>query len=196
MLERRRRFGANDVFETAEPAWKSLLRDTARDPMLAFLLLTGGLYAVLGERAEAWTLLLSMIPLVAMDAVLHRRTQASLAGLRRHLVVESTVVRDGTLQSIPPTELVPGDRVLLKADELFPADGLLLAGEDLQVDESALTGEAYPVRKRAAPAPISTPGGSRSARHPIEALHWAHAGTRLLTGRAELRVVKTGGETL
>ncbi len=195
MLARRRRFGANDVFETAEPAWKSLVRDTVRDPMLAFLLVTGGLYAVLGERAEAWTLLLSMIPLVAMDALLHRRTQASLAGLRRHLAVASSVVRDGTRQSIPPTELVPGDRVLLRADELFPADGFLLAGDDLQIDESALTGEAYPVRKRARPASTSLPG-SGSARNSIDALHWAHAGTRLLTGRAELRVVKTGGETL
>lgn len=195
MLERRRRFGANDVFETAEPAWKSLLRDTARDPMLAFLLVTGGLYAALGERAEAWTLLLSMIPLVAMDAILHRRTQASLDGLRRHLVVASNVVRDGAVQSIPPTELVPGDRVLLRADELFPADGFLLGGEDLQVDESALTGEAYPVRKRGRPAPEATPRPG-SPKHSIDALHWAHAGTRLLTGRAELRVVRTGGETL
>jgi Ca2+-transporting ATPase len=195
VIARRQRFGANDVFETAEPAWKSLLRDTVRDPMLAFLLATGGLYAALGERAEAWTLLLSTIPLVAMDALLHRRTQASLAGLRRHLVVESSVVRAGLLQSVPPTELVPGDRVLLRADELFPADGLLLAGDDLQVDESALTGEAYPVRKRALPGPTAA-GGARSPGRSIDALHWAHAGTRLLTGRAELRVVKTGAETL
>ncbi len=166
--------------------------------MLAFLLATGALYAALGERAEAWVLLLSAIPLIAMDAILHRRTQASLAGLRRHLVVASTVVREGRPQAVSSAELVPGDHVLLEADELFPADGLLLAGEDLQVDESALTGEAYPVRKRPLPAAgVASPAHDRPGpKRPLDAHHWAHAGTRLLTGRAALRVVKTGGETL
>lgn len=184
---RRAQFGPNHVLERAEPAWKVLARETARDPMLWFLVATAGLYAALGEQTEAWTLFASAIPLVAMDALLHRRTQASIEGLRSRLLARVRVLRDGRAETIASSELVPGDLVVVATGEHFPADGLVVAGDGLQVDESVLTGESYPVRKRpfvALPAPS------------IDAIHWAQAGTRLLTGEAKVRVLLTGGDTL
>jgi P-type Ca2+ transporter type 2C len=186
--ERFARFGPNDIAERNERAWRELAGDTARDPMLWFLIATAGLYAQLGSRVEAATLLASLVPLVAMDALLHRRTRASTRGLRSRLAARATAIRDGSDREIPARELVPGDLVHLAAGESFPADGWITAGVSLQADESSLTGESQPMRKQCL---ATTPIPSSIALE-----HWGFAGTRLLTGTATLRVVQTGGETL
>ena len=74
------RYGRNLILETAEPAWRQLLRETLKDPMLWFLLGTSGLFAVTGDLTEAVILLAALVPLLGMDAYLHRRTQASVEG--------------------------------------------------------------------------------------------------------------------
>jgi Ca2+-transporting ATPase len=159
--------------------------------MIWFLVGTGALYGTLGQLAEAATLLASIVPLAAMDLFLHQRTRASTEGLRTRLANRATVVREGAACVVPAVDLVPGDLALVEAGESFPADGLLEGGRDLQAEESSLTGEAHPVRKRPlASSAAETPSG------PIDSQHWGFAGTRLLTGRAELRVAAIGSETL
>lgn len=189
--ERRQRFGVNDIVETPPSRWWDLARDTLKDPMIWFLAGVSALYAVLGEVAEALVLLAAIVPLVGMDAFLHRRTQVSTQSLKSRLAERATVVRDGASLVIPALDLVPGDVAVVLPAEAFPADGIIVGGDDLQADESSLTGEAYPVAKRPCPKP---PGGG--AEPLVDASHWAFAGTRLLTGRAVVRVAFTGGETL
>jgi Ca2+-transporting ATPase len=189
--ERRQRYGVNDIVETPPSRWWDLARDTLEDPMIWFLAGVSALYAVLGEVAEAFVLLAAIVPLVGMDAFLHRRTQISTQSLKSRLAERATVVRDGASLEIPTLELVPGDVAVVLPAEAFPADGIIVGGDDLQADESSLTGEAYPVAKRPCPKP---PGGG--AEPLVDASHWGFAGTRLLTGRAVVRVAFTGGETL
>jgi Ca2+-transporting ATPase len=189
--ERRRRYGVNDIVETPPGRWATLARDTVADPMIWFLAGVSALYGAVGEAAEALILAAAIVPLVGMDAFLHRRTQASTEGLRSRLAERATVVRDGATVEIAASELVPGDLALVSPGEAFPADGVVIGGLDLQVDESSLTGEAYPVAKRPLPAP---PAGGEEPL--VDAAHWGFAGTRLLTGRAVVRVALTGGETV
>lgn len=186
---RRERYGANLIIETATTGWISVVRDTARDPMLWFLLGTGVLFAFVGEFTEAVVLLVALVPFFGMDAFLHRRTQASIAGLSGQLAVTAVVIRDRGEEIVPVSELVPGDQVRVAAGGSFPADGVILSAEQLQVDESALTGEAYPIRKCAPPVPLR-------ADTAVDGQHWGLAGTRVLTGQARMIVVYTGGETL
>ncbi|NVI97867.1 cation-transporting P-type ATPase [Myxococcus sp. AM009] len=188
--ERRARYGRNDVLARPHRSWLHVLRETAGDPMLWFLVGTSGLYFVLGARTEGLVLLLAIVPLLGMDAFLHRRTRASTAGLRSRLAARATVLRAGHEQVVPADELVVGDLARVRAGEHFPADGVVLRGEGLQAEESSLTGEALPVRKR----PLSRlPSGDEPA---VEGSHWGLAGTRLLTGTAWVRIVFTGRETL
>lgn len=184
----RQRHGFNDVVPHAAAGWKVVARDTARDPMLWFLLLTASLFATLGQAGEAVTLLLAIGPLLGMDAWLHRRTLASTAGLASRVASTARTLRDGAWTELPARELVPGDLVAVGPGSYFPADGLLVGGTGLQCDESSLTGESLPVPKAALPA-ASRPHGR------IDEGHWATAGTRLLTGTAHLRVVWTGADT-
>lgn len=184
---RRLRFGANTIIPDAHGGWRATVVDSLRDPMLWFLLITGSLFALVDRHGEALVLLLALIPLFGMDAFLHRRTQASVEGLSGRLATLARVLRDGSEQAVAVDSLVPGDLVRVRPGESLPADGLIVAAEQAQVEESALTGESWPVRKRALEGP---PTGS------LDSLYWGLAGTRLLTGTISLRVVATGPETL
>ena len=62
--------------------------------------------------------------------------------------VHADVIRDGTETEVILDEVVVGDVVVLRAGDVIPADARLLSADDLHVDESALTGESYPVHKK------------------------------------------------
>lgn len=183
-----RRYGLNDIVPPARVGWLAVARDTARDPMLWFLALTAGLFGLLGQVTESLTLLAAAVPLLGMDAYLHRRVSASSAGLASRLAGSARVLRDEQWQEIPSRELAPGDLVEVAAGDYFPADGLLMSGDRLQVDESTLTGESLPVAKRCLDPAQPLPASASDE-------HWGTAGTRLLTGTARMRVAYTGGDT-
>jgi len=188
---RRAQYGNNQIIEVPSSRWRAVLRETARDPMIWFLIATALLYAFVGEYIESVVLILAIAPVAGMDAYLHRRTRASTASLSGLLASRARAVRDGAVIEIPASDLVPGDLVLVAPGDPFPADGLIVASEGLQVDESALTGEALPVRKRIFAGVIPDDG-----EFAIDAVHWGVAGTRVLTGTAKLRLAYTGAETL
>lgn len=188
---RRQRFGDNYILQARRNRWIGLLTDTASDPMVWFLIATAALFGWLGDAVEALVLTIAILPLVGMDAFLHWRTQASTEGLRRRLASLAHVVRHGAELSVNATELVPGDLIIVAPGDWTPADGLIEAGNAVQVDESSLTGESMPVSK----APLA---GDRelSPGALVDERHWLNAGTRVLTGTATVRVVFSGAETL
>lgn len=188
--ERRAQYGGNHIVEIPGNPWLDLARDTAKDPMLWFFLGTGIIYALVGERVEAITLAVAILPLLLMDVVLHRRTSASIEGLKNRLATEAIVIRNNAGIRISAADIVPGDIVLVSPGDMLPADGVFIAGDSLQVEESALTGEAYPVSKHL--LRLSSIHGPDPL---IEEQYWGFAGTRLLTGSARLRVIFTGPET-
>ena len=73
----------------------------------------------------------------------------ALAALSRALTTTATVLRGGEKQQIDARELVPGDIVIIASGDKVPADLRLLQSRNLQIDESALTGESVPVEKQA-----------------------------------------------
>lgn len=181
----RARFGSNRIAEEVPPSLVKTLRSAATDPMLWFLLVTSGLFVPLGQITDAVVLLAAIVPLLGMDFVLHRRTQASIEGLSSVLASEATVLRGNMQRRISADEVVAGDLVVVAQGESMPADGIVVTGEDLQVDESSLTGEAFPIAKHA------HCGSSIPAEEA-----WVFAGTRLLTGSAHVRILMVGTETL
>ena len=188
---RRRRWGTNAIVEAPSRSWIAVARDTARDPMIWFLVGTAVAYACLGEITEAVILAAAIAPLVGMDAYLHRRTRASMAGLSSTLAARARVARGAAIVDVPAADIVPGDLVVVEPGEPFPADGIVVDADNAQVDESALTGESYPTRKRpVGTLPVET------ADLAIDDVHWGMAGTRLLSGRARLRIAFTGRDTL
>lgn len=187
---RRTRYGPNAIVAESSTGWLGIARSTVEDPMIWFLVGTAVLFLWLGDYTEAIVLAIALIPIAGMDGYLHQRTNASTEGLRARLASHARVFRDGAERNVPAADLVPGDLVVVPAGDYFSADGLIVSGSALQVDESTLTGEAMPVRK----APITPPLAYGTS--PVEDVHWGMAGTRLLAGAAQLRVLLTGPETL
>lgn len=185
------RYGPNLIVAAVSSSWIKLLRDTLRDPMVWFLVLTAILFAVVGDYFEAGVLAAALLPILGMDAYLHRRTQISTAALAQRLSTTVCVLREGQDRRILATDLVPGDIVTLKANEFVPADALFISGEGLQVDESALSGEAMPVRKSVLTQLLPAAGNRL-----IDPKNLAYAGTRLLTGSAKVVVAWTGKTTV
>src|SRR5436189_1269859 len=109
VVHRRELYGLNDIVEVPGNPWLELARETAKDPMLWFFAGTGIVYALSGQKVEAITLLGAILPLLSMDAFLHRRTRASTQGLRSRLASEATVIRDGESQVVASADIVPGD---------------------------------------------------------------------------------------
>jgi Ca2+-transporting ATPase len=193
VLVQRSRFGANDIVEVVgNPAWE-ILRDTLRDPMIWFLVGIGAVFLAVGETSDAVVLLLAIIPLLIMDAVLHRRTQVSTATLRGQLSSSCRVIRAGVEATLPSRELVPGDLVVLGPGDDLPADGIFESTDELQVDESTLTGESLPISKH--PWKADAVAWRSGAEHSLSLDVLGQAGTRVLSGTGHLRVLFTGAAT-
>lgn len=191
LQQQRNIFKDNDILIDQSGRWLAIIIDSARDPMLWFLVLSASLFGIVGHLNEALVLGLAIIPLMSMNVYLHRRTAASSAGLSRRMSSTAKVFRDGQWHVIPSRELVPGDLTEVASGEYFPADGVIVDGDALQSDESTLTGESLPVSKQVVKLDSSNPTLPKT----IELSSWGFAGTRLLTGTAKLRVIETGART-
>jgi len=193
VARQRSRFGPNTIVEVTGHSWLSLLLETLRDPMIWFLVGIGSVFLLTGNSSDGWTLFVAVLPLLFMDALLHWRTQASTAGLKTQLVSHVMVMRDARQQSIDSQDLVPGDKVLVSPGMYLPADGIFESASEVQVDESVLTGESFPIVKIAADIdPFVLADRGELAAIP-ETL--AFAGTRVLKGQGYLRVLATGQKT-
>ncbi len=96
------------------------------------------------------------------------------------------MVRDGKAQDIKISLIVPGDIVLLSAGDIVPADGKVLAAKDFFVDQSSMTGEAFPVEK--VPSQPSEAGKEEEGT--------VSMGTNVVSGGATVQVTRTGASTL
>src|SRR5262249_45703329 len=98
-------------------------------------------------------------------------------------------MRGGTQRRIAGREVVRGDLVLLSEGDRVPADGVLLVGTNVTVDESLLTGESVPVRK------VAWDGRARSARPGGDDHPFVFSGTLVVQGHGVAHVVATGVAT-
>ena len=160
-----------------------------REPMFLLLFAAGSLYLVFGELREGLTLFGFVVVTVAMTLYQEGKTERALEALRDLTSPRARVVRDGEVQRIAGRAVVRGDVLLLGDGERVAADGALLSADELQVDESLLTGEAVPVRKRAAGGqePPARPGGDDTA--------FVFAGTMAVGGQGVARVSATGAKS-
>lgn len=187
------RFGRNQIVEVVGKPWVALAKDTLKDPMIWFLVITGIIFFAVGNSFDAIVLFVAIFPLILMDAFLHWRTQAATSTLRGQLASTVTVVRSAIEVLIDSHELVPGDIVLVVPGLMLPADGIFTAATELQIDESALTGEALPIHKQQVQRnPFDFVEAGEVSVNPNEL---GYAGTRVLTGHGQMRVLFTGAGT-
>jgi Ca2+-transporting ATPase len=118
------------------------------EPMFILLVSCAVLYLLLGNLEDALVLVGSVILVMAIDIIQERKTDNALEALKNLSSPRALVIRDGEQKRIPGREVVVGDLIILAEGDRVPADAFILVNEQLNVDESLLTGESVPVRKR------------------------------------------------
>lgn len=131
------------------PIWR-IIAEVMREPMLALLLVGGLIYLLLGDLVEALILLVFASFSVVVTIIQESRTEHVLEALRDLSAPRALVIREGQQIRVAGCEVVQGDIMVLEQGDRIAADAVLLEANDLQIDESLLTGESLPVGKRAA----------------------------------------------
>jgi P-type Ca2+ transporter type 2C len=180
--------GPNELAAARAVAPWRLLLQQFRNVLILILLAAVGLSVVLGHATEAVVIVAIVLLAAVLGFVQEYRAERAIEALSRMAAPTATVVRDGKEMDIPARELVPGDVMLLRAGDHVSADGRLGQAANLQVEESALTGESLPVEKQIeALADGELPVGDRT--------NMVYAGTAISYGRGSALVVATGMET-
>jgi Ca2+-transporting ATPase len=190
--EARRRlseFGPNEMPYSGRRSLGAIALETMREAM--FLLLVGAavLYLVLGDLGEGLFLVAGAFATVGLVIAQEARSERALAALRELAQPQARVIRDGAEGRIPARELVPGDLLLIGEGERMPADGRLVGGDVLSVDESALTGESAPVTKQPSAASSTK---AAEARPGAEGGPDLFGGTLVVRGQGVVEVGATG----
>lgn len=118
--------------------------------MLGLLIGGGVIYLILGDLQEALILITFAMFSIVITVVQQARTERVLDALRDLTSPRALGIRDGERKRIAGRDVVRGDLVVLAEGDRIPADAYLIQCDDLQTDESLLTGESVPVRKLAA----------------------------------------------
>lgn len=180
-------YGPNALRGQRQLSRLDVLTRQVRSPLLLLLLFAAGTSALTGEWVDAAIVLTIVVATVAVGYSREYSAQAAAAALGARLVARSSVLRDGRADQIPAEEIVPGDIVLLAAGSLVPADARLLDATDFFVSEAVLTGESFPVQKKA--------GVLDRSADLVERTNCVFLGTNVRSGTARCLVVATGPAT-
>jgi Ca2+-transporting ATPase len=156
-------------------------------PLVYILLVAAAGVAFLEEWVEVYVIL----GVVAVNAVIgfiqELKALRAIEALSKHMDAKATVIREGRKKQVHAVDLVVGDLVVLQAGDKVPADLRLVQDRELQIDESALTGESVPVEKDLRILDTNTMIGDRT--------NMAFSSTLVTHGTGSGVVVDTGDGT-
>lgn len=181
-------YGHNEIAKRKKQATIIEFLSKFRNPLVIILLIAGLVSVFYGEAINA--IIIFSIVFLSVGLTFYQETKAEKAAemLREKVTTTGTVFRDGIKQEIKLTEIVPGDILYLSAGDIVPADARVINAKDLFVDQSALTGESFPVEK--------TPGPVKAKNATInECNNCFFMGTSIVSGTATAVAIKTGNFT-
>lgn len=183
----RARHGPNTLRPPPRFGGLRLLLKQVQSPITLILIAAAVLALALGDRTNAAIILAIVVVSCALGFWQERGAADAVAKLQAVVETRVTLLRNGAEVTVGLAEVVPGDVVRLAAGATLPGDCLLLASQDLFVDEAALTGETYPVEKCGGVLPADTALARRA--------NVLFMGTHVVSGSAQAVVVHTGAAT-
>ncbi|HEY8528670.1 MAG TPA: cation-translocating P-type ATPase [Paenibacillaceae bacterium] len=180
------RHGPNRLEEERRKGLLSLFLSQLKDMLIYVLLGAAVITLVVGEYVDTVVILLIVLLNAVIGMIQEHKAEKAIEALQKMASPKALVRRDGRVEEIDADRVVPGDIVLLDAGRIVPADLRLIESVDLQIEESALTGESVPVEKnaRAVHADPDTPVADRT--------NMAYTSTLVTYGRGAGVAVATG----
>lgn len=188
VAERLARYGPNQLMEAPRRSFLKLLWEQFNNFIVMLLIAATIVSALLGEWVDAGAIIAIVLLNALLGIIQEQRAEEALAALKKLAAPEARVLRDGHHDTVSSRDLVPGDIVFLEAGNHIPADLRLLEAVNLEIDESALTGESLPVHKNASmKLEKDIPVGDRR--------NTAFMGTTITYGRGRGVITATGMRT-
>lgn len=179
--------GPNSVDETPRLSALRLLLRQFESPLVMILAFAACISLILQQWVDAGIILAIVLGSSLLGFFQEYRASTAVEELKKRLALMARVLRDGQEQMLPVTQIVPGDVILLSAGNLIPADGLVIAAQDFLVSEASMTGESFPVEKRAGIIAVDAPLAERT--------NTVFLGSSVRSGTARVLVVHTGRRT-
>jgi cation-transporting P-type ATPase F len=180
-------YGRNELPRVASVNPLVRLLRQMHNPLVYVLLAAGAVTVFVGQYVDSVVIFGVVVVNTVVGFIQETKAESALDALRSMVHTEARVVRGGRQRRLHSEELVPGDLVLVHAGDKVPADLRLVDQSELQVDESALTGESLPVPKDEVILPVATPVADRR--------NMVYSGTLVTSGTGTGVVVATGGGT-
>jgi len=160
-----------------------------KEPMVILLVICGLLYLLLGSLTEGIVLMGGILIVIGITLYQERKTEKTLDKLKDLANPKAIVIRDGKQQKIASKEVVVDDLIIIKEGDRIAADAVLVESLNFVADESILTGESVPVRKKVSTGqPLAVaPGG--------DDLPFIFSGCLAVQGKGIARVIATGINT-
>ena len=159
-----------------------------RNPLVIILLIAGFISGILGEIINATIIFVMVLLSISLNFYQERKASKAAEKLTERISTTATVMRDGVKRECKLSEIVPGDVVFLSAGDMVPADSRVVIAKDFHINESALTGESFPVEK--SPAAIPKPEAEITGWK-----NYVFLGTSVVSGTATAVATRTGAST-
>lgn len=153
--EKLKKYGKNIVTDKKKKGFFAKFFLQMKDTMVIILFIAAivSCFVTVFEGNNDWIEPIVIIAIVIFNALIgvfqETRAENALEALKSLAAPSAKVIRDGALQTVDATSLVPGDIILFEAGDYIPADARLCEAYSLRVDESMLTGESVPSEKEA-----------------------------------------------
>jgi Mg2+-importing ATPase len=185
---RLKQVGTNEIAREKRQSALMRLLSNIKNPLVLLLTALGVLSYLTGDHRATVVIFVMVLLGVVLRFFQEMRADHAAEKLQAMVSNTATLVRGGKEQEVSLKMLVPGDIIRLGAGDMVPADVRVLSAKDLFLNQMALTGEALPVEKKAAPA-------SADVKNPLELPNIGFLGSNVESGSASAVVIHTGDRT-
>ncbi len=185
--QRQEEYGLNEIPKHPPFSKAKLLLKQFQSPLVLVLLISASLAFLFSDVKDALVIFSAVFLDVSISFIQENKTAKIFTRLQNIVETKARVLRNGQKKTIRQQQLVPGDIILLQEGDKVPADVRLLETKQLQINESALTGEWKSNSKNSTPMEPGTPLTQRQ--------NMAYSGTVVTGGKAKGIVVATGKQS-
>ena len=182
-------YGPNVLKEKRQTPWVFVFLSQFKSPLIYILLIAASIIYFFGpDKLDAFIISGVLLFNALIGTIQEGRTRTLLASLKKFIISDCVVVRDGKKLLIDNVDLVVGDIILVQEGQRVPADARIVESNNIQVDESMLTGESNPV--------IKSSDDVQDEASLQERTNMLFKGTYILAGSGRALVIATGASTM
>jgi P-type Ca2+ transporter type 2C len=185
--QRAEKFGPNKLTESKREGPLKILVNQFKNVMVLVLLVAAVISAITHDISDAFVILIISVVNAVIGFIQEYKADKAMAALAQMAQPQAKVLRQGRVQEVPSSDLVPGDLVLLEAGSRIPADVRILESAALKIEEAALTGESLPIEKTVREIPEDSALADQT--------NMGFMGTTCVYGRGKGVVTETGMNT-